>query len=160
MVELEHFHLEPYRIAEFSSVLPLLQIQNAYIHQVYKLINLLYTDLNVANMAEFQEFAGHFNIFVQHHASSDGFSKALDAIQIYHYALLEKLLDSHVIIAAEHLELAIKHLEQLTQAQRLHANAQLMLLNHGLALLEENQLKILKTVESLIENSRATQLQN
>lgn len=160
MVEFEHFHLASYRAAEFSSVLPLLQIQTAYIGQVYKLIYLLYTDFNVANQADFQEFAGHFNNFAQYHASSDGFGKALDAVQVYHYALLERLMDSHVVVAAEHLELAIDHLEHVVQEQRLHANTQLLLLNQGLNLLEENQLKILESLESLIENCRHTQLQN
>jgi hypothetical protein len=160
MVELEHFHLASLGTAEFSNVLPLLQIQNAYIGQVYKLIYLLYNDFNVANQANFQEFAGHFNSFAQYHASSDGFSKALDAVQVYHYALLEKLLDSHIVVAAEHLELAIDHLEHVVEAQRLHANAQLLLLNQGMNLLEENQLKILESLETLIASYRRNQLQN
>lgn len=160
MVELQDFHLASYRGIEFNTILTLMQVQRSYINQVYKLIYTLFADLNMANNTEFQEFTTHFNVFVQNHASSEGFSKAMEAVQVYHYALLEKLLDDEVLAAAEELELAIGHLELAVREQKARVNLQILLLNQGIVLLEEAQLKIIESVEALLKNSRETQLQN
>jgi len=144
---------------DISNVLSLMQVQNDYINQVYKIIYVLYTDLNVANSADFQKFSVHFNAFMMSHASSEGFSKATEIVQ-HNYVLLEKLLDSEILATAEQLELAIGYLESAVQDTKTRTNLQMLLLNQGMVLLEETQLKIIESLEGLLENFRKTQLQN
>jgi len=159
-VELQDFHLVSYRGAEFNDVLSLIQLQNSYINKIYKLIYLLDDDLAVAGNNEFREFIVHFNLFAQHQASSEGFSKAMEAVQVYHYVLLEKLLDSQVLAAAEQLEMAAGYLELFSRDQKLRGNPQILLLNQSINLLEENQLKIMENLEDLLLGSRQKHLQN
>ncbi len=145
---------------EFNDVLTLMRLQNAYINQISKFIYLLCADLNIAGNTAFREFTEHFHVFMQNHASSEGFSKALEMLQSYNYFLLDKLLSSEVLAAAEQLELAISHLELVDRVQQAGFNSQLMLLNHSINFLEETQLKIIETLERLLENSYQKQLQN
>jgi hypothetical protein len=144
---------------DLSGVISLMQTQNDYINQVYKIIYVLYTDLNVANNSEFQKFTVHFNSFMLSHAKSEGFSKAAESIQ-NNYVLLEKLIDSEILATAEQLEFAVIHLETAIKEPRIRTNLQILLLNQGILMLEENQLKIIETVEGLLEKFRQTQLQN
>jgi hypothetical protein len=160
MVELQNFHLASYRGIEFNGILTLMEVQNSYINQIYKIIYTLCSDLNMANNMEFQEFNLHFNKFMQNHASSAGFCRAMEAVQLYNCVLLEKLFDNEVLAAAEQLELAVGHLELMVREPRTRVNPQMILLNHGISLLEEAQLKIIESLESVMENSRRTQLQN
>ncbi|VBB06861.1 Hypothetical protein LUCI_2098 [Lucifera butyrica] len=148
------------RDTELNDILLLMQLQNKYITQLCKVVYSLYTDLNLANNMEFQEFTTHFVSFGQNHFNSEGFGQAIDAIQIYHYGLLEQLLDGHVLGAAEQLELAISHLEVAIREPRTCANPQIVVLNQGLILLEENLLKIIETLEALLENRREKQFPN
>jgi hypothetical protein len=159
-VELQDFHLVSYRGAEFNDVLSLIQLQNTYINKIYKLIYLLGDDLAVSGNNEFREFIVHFNLFAQCQASSEGFSKAMEAVQVYHYALLEKLLDSQVLAAAEQLEMAAGYLELFSRDPKLRGNSQVLLLNQSINLLEENQLKIMESLEDLLLGSRQKHLQN
>lgn len=159
-MELQDFHLVSHRGAEFSDVLTLIQLQNSYINKLYKLIYLLNNDLTVASTNEFQEFTACFNLFAQCQASSEGFSRAMEAVQLYHYVLLERLLDSQVLAAAEQLERAAGYIELLVRDPKLRTSAQVLLLNQGISLLEENQLKIMENLEALLAGSRQKQLQN
>lgn len=159
-MELQDFHLVSYRGAEFNDVLSLIQLQNTYINKIYKLIYLVDDDLAVSGNNEFREFIVHFNMFAQHQASSEGFSKAMEAVQVYHYVLLEKLLDGQVLVAAEQLEMAAGYLELIARDQKLRGNPQILLLNQSINLLEENQLKIMEDLEDLLLGSRQKHLQN
>ena len=47
MVELQNFHLVSFRGIEFNKVLILMELQNNYISQLYKRIDLLSADFNV-----------------------------------------------------------------------------------------------------------------
>lgn len=159
-MELQDFHLAPCRGAEFGDILSLIQLQNSYINKIYKLIYLLNNDLTVATSSEYQEFTVHFNNFAQHQASSEGFGQAIDAVKVYHYVLLERLLDSQILAAAEQLEIAAAHLELIARSPKLRINPQLLLLNQSISLLEENQLKIMENLEALVVGSRQKNLQN
>ena len=159
-MELQDFHLAPCRGAEFGDVLSLIQLQNSYINKIYKLIYLLNNDLVVATSSEYQEFTVHFNTFAQHQASSEGFGQAMDAVKVYHYVLLEKLLDSQIIAAAEQLEIAAGHLELIARDAKLRVNPQLLILNQSISLLEETQLKIMENLEALLAGSRQKILHN
>ena len=159
-MELQDFHLVSCRGAEFSDVVALIQLQNSYINKIYKLVYLLNIDLAVSGNNEFREFTVHFNVFAQHQASSEGFSRAMEAVQVYHYVLLEKLLDSQVLAAAEQLELAAGHLELLVRNADFRANSQILLLNQSIGLLEETQLRIMENLEVLLLGSRQKHLQN
>lgn len=159
-MDLQNFHLVSYRGAEFSDVVSLIQLQNSYINQIYKLIYLLNSDLTVAGNGEYREFTAHFNTFAQHQASSEGFSKAMEAVQVYHYVLLEKLLDSQVLAAAEQLELAAGRLELFSRDPKLRSNQQVLLLNQSINLLEETQLRIMENLEALLLGSRQKHLHN
>lgn len=144
---------------DLSGVISLMQTQNDYINQVYKIIYVLYTDLNVANNSEFQKFTIHFNEFMLSHAKSEGFSKAIEISQ-HHYVMLEKLVDHEILATAEQLEIAVVHLETAIKDPSIRTNLQILLLNQGIMILEETQLKIIETVEKLLEKFRKTQLQN
>jgi hypothetical protein len=159
-VELQDFHLVSNRGAEFSDVVSLIQLQNSYINKIYKLIYLLNEDLTVSGNNEFREFVVHFNTFAQHQASSEGFSRAMEAVQVYHYVLLEKLLDNQVLVAAEQLEMSAGYLDIVVRSPKLRANPQVVLLNQSISLLEENQLKIMENLEALLLGSRQKHLQN
>ncbi|HMM20278.1 MAG TPA: hypothetical protein PKA10_06035 [Selenomonadales bacterium] len=159
-MELQDFHLVNYRGAEFSDVVSLIQLQNTYINQIYKLVYVLNNDFAVASNNEFQEFTAHFNYFAQHQASSEGFSRAMEAVQVYHYVLLEKLLDNQVLSAAEQLELAAGYVETIVRDPKMRSNPQILLLNQSISLLEENQLKIMENLEALLIGSRQTHYQN
>jgi len=159
-VDLQNFHLVSYRGAEFGDVLSLIQLQNSYISQIYKLVYILNSDLAVSGNSEFREFMVHFNIFAQHQAGSEGFSKAMEVLQVFHYVLLEKLLDSLVLAAAEQLELSAIHLEGISRDKRLRGNPQVLLLNQSINLLEETQLKIMESLEALVVGCREKHLQN
>lgn len=141
-------------------LLTLMRLQNAYINQAVRYIFLLYTDINLAGNTTFQEFSLHFHTFILNHANSEGFSKAIETQQIDSYVLLDKLLSTHVLAAAEHLETAIGHFEFIERFIQLKTNPHLLLLDHSISLIEENELKIIETLESILENSREIQLQN
>ena len=160
MVELQHIHLTPYRTSELHNILALMQLQSTYINRVYRIIYNLCTDFNVASNIEFQGFTMHFNLFVRYQAGGEGYSQALDSMQVYCHALLEKLLDTQVMAAAEQLELAVGHLELAAREVKVRANPQILLLNQAICLLEETELKIIETLESILQNAKAPDLQN
>jgi len=159
-VDLQHCHLTSYERSGLNSLLTLMQLQNSYIQKIYRVIYLLGTDVSIANNSEFQEFVSRFNLFAQHHAGSEGFGRAIEAIQVYYNTLLEKMLDTQILSAAETLEIAIVHLEMAMREPKIRSNIQVVLLNEGMALLEETELKIIETLEALLENSRHISLQN
>lgn len=159
-MELQHCHLTSYGGAGLSSLLSLMQLQNTYIQKLYRVIYLVGTDISIANNTEFQEFVSHFNLFAQHHAGSEGFGKAIEAVQVYYNILLERLLDTQILSAAEDLEIAIVHLEMAMREPKIRSNIQVALLNEGMSLLEETELRIIETLETLLENSRRFSLQN
>jgi len=74
--------------------------------------------------------------------------------------MLERLLDSEVLAAAEQLELAISHLELAAKEPKIRINPHIMLLTQSICLLEETQLKIIESLETFILDNRPVQLQN
>lgn len=143
-----------------QDILTLMQMQSTYINQLYRMMITTCSDTEVAANKEFQDFTTHFVRFIQHQSSSMGFSQALDAIRVYHFALLELLLDNQIVAAAEQLELAITSLELAKNDSRVLPNPQMMVLHYGMGLLEETQLKIITLLEELVTVSRRSQLQN
>ena len=160
MVELQNFHLVSYRGIEFNKVLFLMQLQSHYISQLYKCIHSLNANLNVSSHPGFKEFMTHFNLFMQNHARSEGFSNAMEAIQVYNYSLLDKLLNGDILAAAEELEIAIEYLEKLVIQSQTRTNTEIVLLNHNISILEETQLKIIEFLEGLVLLFRQTYLEN
>ena len=160
MVELHNFHLVSFRGIEFNKVLILMELQNNYICQLYKRIESLSADFNVSNNLEFKEFMKHFNLFIQNHARSEGFSSAMETIQVYNYSLLDKLLNSDVLTAAEELEIAIVYLEMLVTQSQTRTNLEIVLLNQSISIVEETQLKIIEFLEGLLLLFRQTHLEN
>ena len=160
MVELQNFHLVSFQGIEFNKVLILMQLQDTYISQLYKRIDTLSTDFNIFNNLEFKEFMTHFNLFMQSHARSEGFSNALETIQVYNYSLLDKLLNSDVLTATEELEIAIVYLEMLLTQTHMGTSPQIVLLNQSISILEETQLKIIELLESLLLLFRQNYLEN
>lgn len=160
MEDTQHILLNSSNGTGMQDVLTLMQMQTTYINQLYKMMLTACSDGPVAANKEFQDFTLHFGKFVQHQSSSIGFSQALDAIRIYHYALLELLLDNQIVVAAEQLELAITSLELAKKEPRTITNPQMLVLHYGMGLLEEAQLKIITLLEELVSVSRGGQLQN
>lgn len=150
MVELQNFHLVSFRGIEFNRILILMELQNNYISQLYKRIDSISTDFNVSNHQEFKEFMTHFNLFMQNHARSEGFCNAMETIQVYNYSLLDKLLTSNVLAAAEELETAIIYLEMLVNQSQTRTKPEIVLLNENISILEETQLKIIEFLEGLV----------
>ena len=145
---------------DFFSILTLMQVQNTYINQVARLIYQICSDFHIATSTDFQDFTAHFTTFMQNQAGSEGNGRVLNSIQIYHYAMLERLLDSEVLAAAEQLELAISHLELAAKEPKIRINPHIMLLTQSICLLEETQLKIIESLETFILDNRPVQLQN
>jgi len=145
---------------DFFSILTLMQVQNTYINQVARLIYQICSDFHIASNTEFQDFTVHFITFMQNQAGSEGCGRVINSIQIYHYAMLERLLDSEILAAAEQLELAISHLELAAKEPKIRINPHIMLLSQSICLLEETQLKIIESLETFILDNRPVQLQN
>jgi len=160
MVELQNFHLVSFRGIEFNRVLILMGLQNDYISQLYKRIDSLSANFTMSNHLEFKEFMTHFNLFMQNHARSEGFSNAMETIQVYNYSLLDKLLSSDVLTAAEELETAILYLEMLVNQSQTRTNPEIVLLNQSISIVEETQLKIIEFLEGLLLLFRQTYLEN
>ena len=160
MVELENFHLMSVRGIEFNRVLMLMQMQNQYISQLYQRIDALANDFYMSNKVEFKEFMIHFRLFAQYHAHSEGFSNAMETIQVYNQSLLDKLLNSNVLAAAEELEMAIVYLEIIVDQSLTRTNPRIILLNQNMNTLEETQLKIIEFLEELLSIFRQTYLEN
>ena len=160
MVELLNFHLVSFRGIEFNKVLILMDLQNNYISQLYKRIDSLSADFNMSNNLDFKKFMTHFNLFMQNHARSEGFSSAMETIQVYNYSLLDKLLNSDVLSAAEELEKAIVYLEMLVNQSQTRTNPKIVLLNQSISILEETQLKIIEFLDGLLLLFRQTSLEN
>jgi hypothetical protein len=150
MVELENFHLVSFRGIEISGLITLMQLQNNYIHQICTNIYSLCVEFNMTDSFGFKEFIKHFNAFMQSHARSEGFSKAMETIEVYNYILVEKLLDSDVMIAAEELEIAIVYLEMLIYQSQIKTNKELLLINRNIDIIEETQLKIIEFLKNLL----------
>lgn len=146
---------------ELNNLLALMRVQNNYIYEVNKLIYSAVSDMTLATNHEFSGFVSHFSQFARYHYNSEGYSQAAQLVQSYHYILLERLLDSQVLAAAEQMEIAIGHLEMAVRETQIRLNPQVLLLNHGMLLMEETQLKIIETLEVLLKSSHpALQLQN
>ena len=160
MVELENFHLVSFRGIEMNDLINLMKLQNSYIHQIYKGIYSLFIEFSMADSIGFKEFVEHFNAFMQSHARSEGFSKVMETIEVYNYVLVEKMLDSDVMIAAEELEMAIVYLEMLTYQSQLKTNSQFILLNRNMDMIEETQLKIIEFLQNLLLIFHKTHLEN
>jgi len=160
MVELENFHLVSFRGIEINDLINLMKLQNSYIHQIYKGIYSLFIEFSMADSIGFKKFVEHFNAFMQSHARSEGFSKVMETIEVYNYVLVEKMLDSDVMIAAEELEMAIVYLEMLTYQSQLKTNSQFILLNRNMDMIEETQLKIIEFLQNLLLIFHKTHLEN
>ena len=160
MVELQNFHLVSFRGIEFNKVLILMQLQSHYISQLYKCIHSLNANLNVSSHSGFKEFMTHFNLFMQNHARSEGFSNAMETIQVYNYSLLDKLLNNDVLTAAEELEVAIEYLEMLVIQSQTRTSPEIVLINHSISTLEETQFKIIEFLEGLLLLFRQSSLEN
>ncbi|HWR43634.1 hypothetical protein [Sporomusa sp.] len=149
------------QVEDLNNLLALMRVQNSYIHELNKLIYSAVSDMTLATNHEFTEFVNHFSEFARYHYNSEGYSQAAQLVQAYHYILLERLLDSQVLAAAEQMELAIGHLEMAVRETQIRLKPQIMLLNHGILLMEETQLKIIETLEVLLKSSHPVlQLQN
>ncbi|CQR71259.1 hypothetical protein SOV_16210 [Sporomusa ovata DSM 2662] len=149
------------RTEAVNNLLALMRLQNSYIHELNKLIYAAATDLTLANNHEFTMFVDNFFEFAHYHYNSEGYSQAAQLVQIYHYILLERLLDSQVLVAAEQMELAIGHLEMVVREMQARFHPQIILLNQGILLMEETQLKIIESLEELLERSQPVpKLQN
>ncbi|MCE5284929.1 MAG: hypothetical protein LLG02_03630 [Pelosinus sp.] len=144
---------------EIANILKLLQVQKNGINQIVRLIYVINTEGHSCSTI-FQKFSMHFTHFMQNHAGSEGFAKAIHTVQIYHYVLVEKLLDEEVVTAAEELELAVGHLEMLLRDAQVRNNPHFFLLNQSIVSLEEVQLNIIETLEKLLQQGQGTQLQN
>lgn len=145
---------------DFKDVLILMRAQNAYINEAIKYIFPLYGDLHLIGNSSLQGFNLHFHTFILNHANSEGFSQAIEAQQVFNYILLEKLLSTQVLSAAEHLETAISHLELVERINQTRANPLFLLLNHSMNLMEETELKIIEKLESILKRSYKISLQN
>lgn len=160
MVELQNFYLVSFKGTEFNGVLILMQLQNNHINQLHKHIDAVATDFSVSNTMEFKEFMMHFNLFMRNHARSEGFSNAMETIQVYNHSLLDKLLNSDVLAAAEELEAAIVYLEMLVSQSQTRTNPKIVVLNQSISILEETQLRIIEFLESLLLTFRRNHLEN
>lgn len=160
MVELENFHLVSFRGLEINSLITLMQLQSSYIHQVYISIYSLCIERNMIDSIAFKEFVKHFNAFMQSHARSEGFGKAMETIEVCNHILLEKLLDSDVMIAAEELEIAIVYLETIIYQSQINTNSELLLLSRNINSIEETQLKIIELLKNLLLIFHQTHLKN
>lgn len=145
---------------DFGNIILLMQKQNIYINQVARMINQICADAAFGNNRQFQEFTTHFITFMQNQAGSEGYSRALNLIQSYHYSLVERLLDQEILVAAEQLELAVGQLETIMKELHFRIHPYILLLNQGIALLEETELKIIESLEQYIEAVRPFSLQN
>ncbi|HML86862.1 MAG TPA: hypothetical protein PKA28_00255 [Methylomusa anaerophila] len=143
---------------ELNTLLALLKIQNTNIHQMNIIILSLATDLSLTNNSEYQEFIFHFEEFSRCHYNSEGYSQATESVQAYRYILLERLLDTQILAAAEQMEMAISHLESAIREPYIRVNPQILLLNQGIFQLEETQLKIIESLESMLEHHRSAKI--
>lgn len=160
MMELQNFHLVSFRGIELSGVLVLMELQNNNINQLYRSINPLDTNFQLTNPTEWTEFWNHFNLFIQNHARSEGFCNALEAMQVYNYSILDKLLTNDVLPAAEELEIAIGYLEFLLSQPHNKNYPQFLLLNQKINTLEENQLHIIQLLQHFLLFFRQNYLEN
>ena len=142
------------RTEAVNNLLALMRVQNSYIHELNKLIYAAVADITLANNHEFAKFVTSFSEFIHYHYNSEGYSQAAQMVQTYHYILLERLLDSQVLVAAEQMELAIGHLEMAVREIQARFHPQIILLNQGILLMEETQLKIIESLEELLERSQ------
>lgn len=145
---------------EFNRIFLLLQLQNQCISQLYQHIDALTADLYVSTKLEFKAFLTHFKLFIQNHARSEGFCTALETVQVYNQSLLDKLLNSIVLIAAEELELSIVYLEILAGQSSGRTDPKIILLNQKMSTLEETQLQIIEFLEELLLNFTGKYLEN
>lgn len=144
-----------------DNLLALMKTQSSYIHELSKLIFVAAGDVALANNHEFSKFVNSFFEFSYYHYNSEGYSQAAQLVQNYHYILLERLLDSQMLAAAEQMELAIGYLEMAGRDILGRYHPQIILLNQGLLLIEETQLKIIENLEALFESYHfAPKLQN
>ena len=149
------------RLEEMNNLLALMKIQSSYIHELNKLIFAAAGEVVLANNQEFAKFVARFFEFSHYHFNSEGYSQAAHLVQNYHDILLERLLDSQMLAAAEQMELAISHLEMAGRDTPTRYHPQIIIVNQGILLIEETQLKIIESVEALLEGYQfAPKLQN
>lgn len=156
--EMENFHLISGKGLQLRQLVQLMELEMTYINQIYKLIGGLLHEPRIIEHGDFSEFLQQYYLLAQHHFTGIGFSKALEMVQIYHYAFLESLMDEHVLAAAEHLEEAIRQLEAVMDGFGLQHNAQLALINQSFSVVEEIQLKIMEGLERLLNSLRHEQV--
>lgn len=160
MVELQDFHFSTFSGIQFNKVLILMEQQNKYISQLYKSMTSLAVHVQLGSNLEFKEFMVHFNLFMQNHARSEGFSRAMEMIQVYNYCLLDKLLNIDVMAAAEELETAIVYLEMLVTQSQIRTDPQILLFNQSMSILEETELMIIEFLNGLLLIFRQNHLEN
>lgn len=137
-----------------------MNLQYAYINDIYRLSYTVLSDAAIMNNNYMADFIKHFNFYVQLHASSEGFTRAIEAVGVYYYLVIEKLLEEKIVAGAEHLENAIGSLENILRDTTLRLNAHFFAINYNLCLLEENELKIIECLEALLEQSNTDMLEN
>ena len=137
-----------------------MQNQKKYIHQVVRLILQICSDAAIANNRSFQEFAGHFLSFSQYQAGSEGYGRALDAVISCGDASVDRLLAREMVVTAEQLAVAIAYWETAAREPEVSAHPNIPLLNYGMCLLEETELKIIEEFEIYSRSSRLHYLPN
>lgn len=156
--DLENFRLISGKSLRLQQLVQLMELEMTYINQIYKLLSGLLHEPRIIEHSGFGEFLQQYYLMAQHHFAGIGFSKALDMVQIYHYAFLENLMDDHVLAAAEHLEEAIRQLEAVMNDFGLQHNAQLVLISQSFNMAEEVQFKIIEGMDQLLTLLRHEQV--
>ncbi len=144
----------------FNQIVKLLQLQSSYVEQISKLMIALCCEFNKGTSTNFLHFVSHFSSFSHFQAGSEGYSRALELIQIYHSMFIERLLDQFIVTGAEQLELAIAYLEIVLAEPIGIFNTDLAALNQRMVLLEETELKIIEVLEILLAQYKENELLN
>jgi hypothetical protein len=147
-------------VHQFSQIVKLIQLQSNYVEQINNSMLLLWCQLNKGTSTHFLHFVNHFSSFIHFQAGSEGYSRALELIQIYHSMFIERLLDGFVVTGAEQLELAIAHLDGVLAEPAGMLNADLAVLNQRLIVLEETELKIIEVLEQLLAQCKTDEFLN
>ena len=147
-------------LQSFNQIVKLLQLQSSYVEQISKLIIALCCEFNRGASTHFLHFVSHFSSFIHFQAGSEGYSRALELIEIYHSMFIERLLDHFVVTGAEQLELAIAHLEIVLTEPVGIFSTDLAVLNQRMLVLEETELKIIEVLEILLAQYKERELLN
>ena len=84
----------------------------------------------------------------------------MDAVISCGDASVDRLLDQEMVVTAEQLAVAIAYWETAAREPEVSAHPNIPLLNYGMCLLEETELKIIEEFEIYSRNSRLLYLPN